>query len=72
MDIGRRDFIKVVSAGVITASTAKTALAEVRKKAPPGAPGILYDGTLCIGCKACEVGCKKQNNMQEMWKEKKP
>ena len=63
MDIGRRDFMKVVSAGVITAATAKTALAEVRKQAPPGAPGILYDATLCIGCKACEVGCKAQNNM---------
>jgi Fe-S-cluster-containing dehydrogenase component len=63
MEIGRRDFIKVISAGAITATTAKTALAQVRKQAPPNAPGILYDGTLCIGCKACEVGCKKQNNM---------
>lgn len=63
MELGRRDFIKVVSAGVLTATTSKYALAEVSKKIPPQAVGILYDATLCIGCKACEVGCKKDNNM---------
>ena len=63
MEIGRRDFIKVVSAGVLTATSSKYALAEVRKQIPTGAPGILYDATLCIGCKACEVGCKQENNM---------
>ena len=25
--------------------------------------GILYDATLCIGCKACVVACKDANNM---------
>lgn len=63
MELGRRDFIKVVSAGVLTATTSKYALAEVSKQIPPQAVGILYDATLCIGCKACEVGCKKDNNM---------
>lgn len=62
MNVDRRDFFKIVSAGVITASTTKTALAEPRKSLPKDAVGLLYDSTLCIGCKACEVGCKTYNN----------
>ena len=63
MNIERRDFFKVVSAGVVAATTANTARAEARKSIHPDAPAILYDATLCIGCKSCEVGCKAVNNM---------
>jgi Fe-S-cluster-containing dehydrogenase component len=63
MNIERRDFFKVVSAGVAAASTTKPAQAEVRKSIQPDAPAILYDATLCIGCKSCEVGCKTINNI---------
>lgn len=62
MNVDRRDFFKIVSAGVVTATTTKTALAEPRKSLPKDAVGLLYDSTLCIGCKACEVGCKTFNN----------
>ena len=61
MNVDRRDFFKIASAGVITATTTKTALAEPRKSLPKDAVGLLYDSTLCIGCKACEVGCKTFN-----------
>jgi Fe-S-cluster-containing dehydrogenase component len=30
---------------------------------PPGAVGLLYDSTLCIGCKACVVACKAANRL---------
>jgi Fe-S-cluster-containing dehydrogenase component len=30
---------------------------------PPKAVGMLYDATICIGCKACMVGCKEANGM---------
>ncbi len=51
MNVDRRDFFKIASAGVITATTTKTALAEPRKSLPKDAVGLLYDSTLCIGCK---------------------
>ncbi len=62
MNIDRRDFMKIFSAGVVTASTAKQALAREPKTRLKDAVGILYDATVCIGCKACEVGCKTRNN----------
>ena len=40
------------------------ALVLAREKSRlPEAVGILYDATLCVGCKACMVGCKKANDM---------
>ena len=30
---------------------------------PPEALGLLYDSTLCIGCKACMAACKEANGM---------
>ena len=61
MNIERRDFFKILSAGVATAAGLDSAFAAPRKTLPPEAIGILYDATLCIGCKACEVACKKRN-----------
>ena len=63
MNIDRRDFFKVISAGAITAATAGSVFAREKKKLAPDAIGILYDATLCIGCKLCEVGCKEYNDM---------
>jgi ferredoxin len=31
------------------------------KPLPPKAVGMLYDSTLCIGCKACVSACKQAN-----------
>lgn len=63
MDFNRRDFFKVISAGAVTATTAKQVRAEARTALSPDAVGILYDATVCIGCKACEVACKENNDM---------
>jgi len=63
MDIGRRDFFKVLSAGALTVAASGTAEAREAHKLSDEAVGILYDSTLCIGCKACEVACKRENNM---------
>ena len=64
--IGRRDFLKGVTAGtgLVVASKVQPVYARVEKKElPPDALGILYDATLCIGCQACVVACKQANNM---------
>lgn len=74
MAIKRRDFLKGVVGGAALVLT-QPALALAReKKRLPDAVGILYDATLCIGCKACMVGCRKANNMpaetigpQKLW-----
>ena len=33
------------------------------KPLSPDAVGMLYDSTLCVGCKACVAGCKRANDM---------
>ncbi|MBI4684058.1 MAG: hydrogenase 2 operon protein HybA [Nitrospirae bacterium] len=63
MDIKRRDFLKVVAGGGLLLATGEPAFARAPKTLPPNALGILYDATICIGCKACQSACKQYNNM---------
>lgn len=64
MELDRRSVLK----GLAAAATGLTVLptpaeARERRTAPPDAVGLLYDTTLCIGCKACVVACKEANGM---------
>ena len=62
MAINRRDFLKFsAGAGLMAAAGATPVEAAPRKGLPPDAVGILYDSTLCIGCKSCMVNCKIAN-----------
>jgi len=63
MNIDRKQFFKVLGAGAVASSGIGTLLARERKMLSENAVGILYDATLCIGCKSCEVECKKVNGM---------
>jgi Fe-S-cluster-containing dehydrogenase component len=64
MAIDRRSLIKSLAVGgTAVAAGVAPATAAVRKTAPPGAMGMLYDATLCIGCKTCVVACKQANDM---------
>jgi ferredoxin len=61
----RRDFLKGVLAGgaAATACVASTpAVARETRPRPPEAMGLLYDSTLCVGCKACVAACKTAND----------
>jgi formate dehydrogenase iron-sulfur subunit len=64
MDTDRRSVLKGLAV-TATAIAAGPAPAEARavREAPPDAVGLLYDTTLCIGCKACVVACKEANGM---------
>ncbi|MBI0274258.1 hydrogenase 2 operon protein HybA [Hafnia alvei] len=65
--MNRRNFIKFASAGALAAGTvtSSTAQAAVENKPPiPGAVGMLYDSTLCVGCQACVAECQKLNKNQ--------
>jgi len=63
MDIERRDFLKILSAGALSAGAVSQVQARDAHELMPDAVGILYDATLCIGCKSCEVACKRVNNL---------
>ncbi len=58
----RRDFLKAAGGGAIVAVSG-SAEARPNKTPPQNAVGMLYDATLCIGCKACMVKCKEINDM---------
>ncbi len=61
----RREFLKGVLAGgaaVGTALVAMPACARDTHQRPAEALGLLYDATLCVGCKACVAACKEAND----------
>ncbi len=68
MDKSRRQFMKGAAgalAGTFAAAGPANALIPLRehKELPPDAVGMLFDSTLCIGCRACMVACKEANDM---------
>lgn len=63
MSIDRRDFLKGALGGGALLATATSAEARDNKPMPAEAVGLLFDSTLCIGCKACVAACKEANNM---------
>ena len=74
MEIKRRDFLKAVAGGAAMIMAPPVSVLARETSRLPEAIGILYDATLCVGCKTCMVGCKKANDMpvettsaQEYW-----
>ena len=64
MSFDRRSALKILATGgVAAAASGLPAKARAKPEPPPGAMGMLYDTTLCIGCKACVVSCKEANDM---------
>ncbi|HYD32848.1 MAG TPA: hydrogenase 2 operon protein HybA [Azospirillaceae bacterium] len=72
MDISRRKFL-TRAATLPAAAAAAAAAAAVPEEAqalqrdakhlPAEAIGLLYDSTLCVGCKACVTACKEINHL---------
>lgn len=67
MDKSRRQFLKILTTAGVAASVApKAAEAASANKHFDGYPdglGVLHDTTRCIGCRSCEEGCNKVNNL---------
>ena len=66
MEISRRDFFRVSAAGgAMAASTLvpTPVMARPTNARLPEAVGILYDATVCVGCKACMAACKEYNHL---------
>ena len=63
MAVDRRSLLKILATGGVAAAAGGVpALARERRTAPAGAMGMLYDTTLCIGCKTCVLACKQAND----------
>lgn len=60
--MNRRNFLKVASGGALLAGGTRPVFAAVHNRPPiPGAVGMLYDSTLCVGCQACVTRCQDIN-----------
>jgi Fe-S-cluster-containing dehydrogenase component len=62
----RREILTGIASGagaLAVTSVATPADARGKKEMPEKALGLLYDGTLCIGCRACIPACKEANGM---------
>jgi len=65
VSVSRRDLFRTIGTASATAVVASlpAAAAETRT-APADALGLLYDTTVCIGCKACVAACTAANNLE--------
>ncbi len=61
----RRTFLGLLGAAGLGAAMAKPAHAAGHQefKGYPGSFGVLFDATRCIGCRRCEAGCNKVNEL---------
>ena len=63
MSISRRRFLKWVGAANLALIPGETAVASTNHHFDgyPDSGGVLYDNTLCIGCRKCEESCNEVN-----------
>lgn len=59
----RKFFRSSLAAGAAALAAGAAAQARENRIVPPQALGLLYDSTLCVGCKACVAACKQANGM---------
>ena len=59
----RRDFLKASAVGTAAVCSAEVAQARGNLQPAENAVGMLFDSTLCVGCKACVAMCKEVNDM---------
>jgi len=57
----RRDFLKGIVGGCAAAVVSGNVEARGNNPRLPEAVGLLFDSTLCVGCKACVTACKQAN-----------
>ena len=62
-DMTRRDLFAGAAVGAGALLAADEAEARGAHRMPEQAVGLLFDGTLCIGCRSCITACKEANGM---------
>jgi formate dehydrogenase iron-sulfur subunit len=79
MTLNRRDFLKLSGVALVGGAgfpvfpqlrippspevAARPGVPLLQQPIPSGELGILYDTTKCIGCRACQMACKRWNNL---------
>lgn len=63
MKLSRRKALTVMAAGSAVVAGKRTARASDKMPSDNTRLGMLYDTTLCIGCKACVVACARANDL---------
>ena len=67
MGITRRAALKTMLAGGAAVAGVSALATPARRRGvlptPADALGLLYDATLCIGCKTCVVKCQEANDL---------
>jgi len=63
MRISRRDLLKGAVVAGAAAAVSTDAQARAAPPARPNAVGMLFDSTLCVGCRACQQACKVANDL---------
>jgi len=64
MGITRRAALQAMLTAGASAAGVRPAAAAVVPAPPADALGLLYDATLCIGCKTCTVACRDANGLE--------
>lgn len=62
MEVNRRDFLRLSGAALTSGVFAPWSESKVQFS-PQDRLGILYDSSKCVGCRACQVACKRWNNL---------
>jgi len=69
MTLDRRSFLKTIGTTAALTAVGTTALAREQAEAPADAVGMLYDSTLCVGCRACMSACRTANGLEPLKEE---
>lgn len=64
MPIRRRDFLKLTGAGLASLALPTTpVIAKGPDVIAENSASMLYDATMCVGCRACQNACKTRSNL---------
>jgi formate dehydrogenase iron-sulfur subunit len=62
MGLNRREFLGLSGAGLGTLFLDRSSIAKIPRAEKTG-QAMLYDASKCVGCRACQAGCKGWNNL---------
>jgi formate dehydrogenase iron-sulfur subunit len=62
MEVKRRDFLRLSGVALASGVIVPWSLPEVQFS-PQDQLGILYDSSKCVGCRACQMACKRWNEL---------
>lgn len=69
MPVSRRKFLKLAGAGLggmafsLAPTRVKASAARSKAAAAESSASMLYDATICVGCRACQTACKRRSNL---------